>query len=225
MGLFGGISKALFGDSTKDSMKTLNRTGAQMQGIYQPYIDYGNRAMPTLEDQYSKLLNNPQALYSMLAGGYEQSPGYGYRMQAMQNAANQAASAGGMLGTNQHQMNSMNAASGIAGEDFNNYLSTMLGLYGTGLEGTQNQFNTGANMAQGLAGNMGALGQTRANLQYQGQNSNNQMLAGLGGAAMTAFSPMNMAISKMLQGQMGGGDGSSISQYGNRARFGVGGGY
>lgn len=216
MGLFGGISKALFGDSTKDSMKTLQRTGAQMQGIYQPYIDYGNRAMPTLEEQYSKLLNNPQALYSMLSSGYQESPGYSYRMQAMQNAANQAASAGGMLGTNQHQMNAMNAAHGIAGEDFNNYLSTMLGLYGTGLEGTQNQFNTGANMAQGLAGNMGSLGQARANLQYTGQQNNNQMLAGLGGAAMTAFSPMNMAIANMLKSQYSGG---------NKAQFGVGGGY
>ena len=216
-GLFGGLSNMLFGDSTKDSMRTLNQTGRQMQQTYQPYIDYGNRAMPALEDQYSKLMNNPQGIYDMLAGGYQHSPGYDYRMQAMQNAASNAAGAGGMLGTNMHQMNAMNAANGIAGEDFNNYLSTLLGLYGTGLEGTQGQFNTGASMAQGLAGNQASLGNSRAQLQYQGQQNNNQMLGGLTGSAMTAFSPLNMQIANLLKQQMSGGSGGK--------RTGVGGGY
>ena len=198
-----GLGSIMGNRATRGAQRDLNRAGQQLTSMYQPYINYGQEAMPTLREQYGKLLNNPQEIYGQLAGGYQKSPGYDFRMQEMQNALSNAMGAGGMLGTSGHQMEAMKAASGIAGGDFDKYLSTMLGLYGTGLEGTQGQFNTDANMMQGLGGNLTGLRGSSAQLGYTGGQNMGQALGGLGGMMMNA--PSQMALIEALQKGMGGG--------------------
>jgi hypothetical protein len=187
MGLFGGISNALFGNSGKDAARSIGKLAPMYQQQYQPYMDYGMRAMQPLEEQYKMLLNNPQALMQMLGSGFREDPGYKFNMDQAMNASNNAAAAGGLLGTPAHQQQSMGYASGLADQQYNDYFARMLGLYGTGLEGTQNQFNTGYNAMQGYTGNMGQLGQNQAQFRYTGQQNNNQMLGGLLGSLMGGF--------------------------------------
>lgn len=204
-----GIGSILSGRSNKQAQRTLQRTGQQLQQTYQPYIDYGQQAMPTLQEQYSKLLNNPQDIWNQLGEGYEQSPGYKLMMEEGLNGINNARAAGGSLGTNAHQFDSAELLSGLAGKDYYNYMEHLLGLYGTGLEGTQNQFNVGANAAQSLGGNLAGLNNSKAQLQYTGGQNTGQALGGLGGSLMSAFNPTTMAILKALQS---GGSLSGMSQ-------------
>jgi hypothetical protein len=181
--LFGGKSS---NDHYDDVLAAMERAQAQMKQSYQPYMDYGMRAMPTLEDTYSKLLNNPQMIQQMLGGGYQQSPGYQFQYDAAMNGANSAAAAGGLLGTQGHQNNAMGVAQGLANQDYWNYYNQNANLFNTGLRGTQGQFDTGFNATQGYAQGIGNLYGSQANLSAAMAQSQNQSLASLLGAGIGA---------------------------------------
>lgn len=186
MGLFSGITD-MFSPSSSSASKNLAKLEPMYREMYQPYIDYGMSAMPTLQQQYAQLLNNPQALWTQLSQGYEESPGFNLQRTAGMNAANQAAAAGGMLGTNAHQTETAQLMDELASQDYYDYMGKMLGLWGTGLEGTQGMFNTGFNATQGLAGNIGNAYGAQANLGYAQSGNQNQFLGGLIGAGLGAF--------------------------------------
>lgn len=83
---------------------------------------------------------NPEDTLSRLGESYKQSPGYKYNLEEATRAANNAAAAGGYSGTPTHQVQLAKALSGIASQDYNNYLNNALGLHGM-----QQQMGYGAN--------------------------------------------------------------------------------
>jgi hypothetical protein len=136
-----------------------------MQGQY-PALQNQYNAMQGqyggVQNQYNDLMNNPAAKYNSIAGGYQSSPGYNWNLSQGMNAADNAAAAGGMQGSPQHQQQAATMASGLASQDFQNYLNHAMGLYNTGLQGNQNMFSTGLQGNQnifstGLQGNQGLL--------------------------------------------------------------------
>jgi len=48
--------------------------------------------------------NDPDGLYSKLGQGYKESPGYQFKLKQAMMAGDNAAAAGGMAGTPQHQV-------------------------------------------------------------------------------------------------------------------------
>lgn len=70
---------------------------------------------------------NPD-MYNTIAGQYTHSPGYEMQMKNAMQAGNNAAAAGGMLGSGQHQFMNAETANGIASKDFQDYMRNRMGL-------------------------------------------------------------------------------------------------
>ena len=97
------------------------------------------------------------------------------------NAANQAAAAGGMLGTPSHQNQAMTQSQNIANQDYWQYVNHLTGLYnqGLGVAGDVNKmgYNASSAIASDLARFMGA----EMGLAGQSANYQNQMMNSLFG--------------------------------------------
>ena len=120
--------------------------------------------------------------------GYQQSPGYQFQVNQATGAANNAASAGGMLGSPQHQQNTASMVNNLANQDFNKYLGGVLSMYGRGLSGEQNIYNTGAGVSSQLGEDLGNSLMSQGNMAYSNAMNKNQsaqqmmgMLMGIAG--------------------------------------------
>jgi len=172
-------------DPSAAASKYLNQIPGTIKPYYQPYINAGQGAMGDLQTQYKQLLSDPTAIMNMIGGKFQASPGYQYNVGQATNAANQAAAAGGMAGSPAEQAALASRISGMASQDYNNYMNQGLGLYGQGLgvAGNINQMGYGASneLAQSL---MSAL-MSQSQNAYAGANTKNQqsggMFGGLGG--------------------------------------------
>lgn len=187
-GIAGDVTNSFFPNPANGASGYLTQLDPMYHQYYDPYIEYGMNAMPTLEQQYSQLLSNPASVQQMLGSGYQQSPGYQYQYDQAMNASNSAASAGGMLGTPAHQQQAMGTAQGLANQDYWKYYNQNANLYGMGLQGTQGMFDDGYDASQGLANSLGSAYKSQAALQYAGQASQNQATGNLLGGLMGMFS-------------------------------------
>jgi hypothetical protein len=176
--LVSGLSSMFAPNPANSAMPYLNQVPGMLQSTLGPYNQFGQFAGGQLQNQIGQLLNNPTALMKMLGGGFQQSPGYQFSVDQATNAANRAAAAGGMAGSPAEQQALAGAVTGLANQDYQNYLNSIMGLYGQGLGAAQNMFGTGAGaanqIAQGLQTNLG----NQANLAYTGQQNQNMMQAG-----------------------------------------------
>ena len=157
-----------------EASKYLNKIPGQISPYYQPYINAGQQAGNTLQNQYQQLMTNPGAVMAQLGQGYQQSPGYQFQLNQGLVGANNAAAAGGMLGSPMHQQQSSQMAEGLANQDFYNYLSNAMGLYGQGLQGGQSMYNTAYDASNQLGQDIGQNLMGQANNAYEGANTHNQ---------------------------------------------------
>ncbi len=186
--LFGGGGNK---NPANAAMPYLNQIPGQTQPYYQPYQDAGKGALSDLQKQYGDLINDPGAMYAKMGEGYKQSPGYKFKLQQGLDASNNAMAMGGQLGTPQHQQLDSEVSQGIAGQDYNDYMQNIMGLYGQGLQGEQglNTMGYGANTDYGqmlaqLLGTKGqyAFGGQAGQNQQKSQNLSNLLsLIGMGG--------------------------------------------
>lgn len=169
------------------AMPYLNQMRDTITPYYQPYMQAGQQAMGALMPQYQSLMSNPSGALNQMGQGYQASPGYQYNVDQATKAANQAAAAGGMVGSPAEQQSLAGNISGMASQDYNTWLSNVLGLYGQGMQGMQgiNQmgFNANSDMANSLGNNLNS----QANLAYAGQMGANQNKGGLIGGAAKAI--------------------------------------
>lgn len=165
-----------------------NQISQQLPQYFQPYMQAGQGMLGPLGQQYGNLMNNPGGVMNSIGSGYQQSPGFQWQLQQGLMGANNAASAGGMLGTPQHQQQAATMATGLANQDYYNYLSRALGMYGQGLQGAQGLAGLGADASMGLGEDLSSNLAQQAGLAYKGQENENQQQGGewgslLGGAA------------------------------------------
>lgn len=183
-GIVGGIGNWLFGNSNpaNAAMPYMNQIPGMLQGGYNPFIQAGLGALPTLQQQYGQLMN-PNFINQM-GKGFQQSPGYQFGINQATNAANRAAAAGGMVGSPQEQQNLAGTVTGMANQDYYNWLNHAMGAYSQGLQGEQGLYNTGFNAQNAMSQQMMDAMMSQANLAYAGQANQNQMNQGLFGAAL-----------------------------------------
>ena len=167
---------AFGGDDPNDAIKEYM---AMLEENYKPYMEAGQNAIPQLEEQYMRLLNDPHAVQQMLGSQYQQSPGYQYQYDAAMNGQNAAAAAGGGLGTQAHQQNAAKTASGVANQDYWNYYKANSDLYGKGLSGTQDLYTGGLNATNSLSQGMGSAYGAQSSLAGANQKRFNSDLAGI----------------------------------------------
>lgn len=196
-GNIGGGLANLFGGGKNPAdaaMGYYNQIPGAMGPYFNPYIQAGRQALGQLQGQYGQLINDPTQRLSQIGSHYQQSPGFGFEQQQGLNAITNAAAAGGMAGSPQHQQQAAQLASNLAAQDYGNYMNRALGLYQTGLsgEGDINRMGFGASTdyATDLANSL----MNQGNLAYAGQINRNQqqggwgnLLGGLAGAGAMYF--------------------------------------
>jgi hypothetical protein len=186
IGAGAGLVGGLLGnkkDPAKEANKYLEQIPGQIKPYYDPYVNAGREALPTLMEQYRSLIEGPGDLFTKLTRGYQASPNYQFQRDEAVRGMNQAASAGGMVGSPQEQQELMRILTGLQSQDFGDYANQMMRMYGMGLGGMGdiNQLGYGASgqMAQSLKDVL----ESQANLAYSGAASKNKNWADtLGGA-------------------------------------------
>lgn len=205
MGALGGFG----GNPTDDAMKYYQQIPGQMKPYYDPYINAGRGAMGQLQGQYGRLLgggsalqdrfsqmmSDPNSIMQQIGQGYQKSPGFNWQLGQGEQAINNASQAGGMVGTPQHQQQAGQLANNLANQDFQQYMTNTLGvmnnglqgsqgLYGMGMSGLQDINHLGYGASSDLATNLAQALMSQGNLQYAGQNNQNQQNSGMLGNAI-----------------------------------------
>jgi hypothetical protein len=214
MGLFDFLSS----DPSKGAQKYLDKVPSTVKPYYDPYIQAGQRQLPGLEQQYGQLMNDPGGRMNEIGKGYQQSPGFQFALQQAMQGAGNAAAAGGMAGSAQHEQQNMGLATNLANQDYNQWLQNAMGMYGQGLQGSQGLYNQGANasdtLAQLLAGNLGS----QASLGYAGGANRNSSIGGMlgtiGGIGGSIFGgPIGGALGGWLGNKLGNGGGGEMNAW------------
>lgn len=148
-------------------MSYLQQIPSTIQPYYQPYMDAGTSSIPTLQDQYTKLLTDPGAVFNQMGQSFQQSPGFDFAMQQALQGSGHAAAAGGMAGSPQHEQQNQELATNLANQDYYNYMNQVTGLYGKGLSGEQDFFKTGFNASKSYSDQVAQALAAQAQLQYQ----------------------------------------------------------
>lgn len=156
-----------------EANKYLERIPGQTKPYYDPYIQQGQDANKLLMEKYGDLINDPNALYNKFSEGYKESPGYQTRLQSALRGAGNAAAAGGMAGSLEHQQHSAEKAMDLSSKDFEDYLNHILGLYGAGLQGEQGLGEQGFKASTGYGDMLANLLSSQAQYGYAGQAGQN----------------------------------------------------
>jgi len=181
-GMFGGNN-----NPANSANKYYDQIQDQASPYYQPYFQKGTEALNRGFDEYGNLMEHPGDKLNQIGQGYQQSPGFKFALdQALQGSGN-AAAAGGMAGSPQHEQQNMGIASGMASQDYNNWMQNALELYGQGLSGNQETAGMGQQAGNSMADMIQSILSQKASTAYQGQqykNENNPWGNILGGAGM-----------------------------------------
>jgi len=171
------------------AMPYINQIPGATNQYMQPYFQAGTGSLPILQEQYKNLLGDPGALMNKIGSSYQQSPGYKFALEQALAAGEHVANAGGMGGTPQHQFQAQQTATGLANQDYYNYLQNALGLYGQGLSGQQGMAGMGMQAGGSMADYIANTLSQQANFAFRGQQEKNSMnnstLGGLGRIAGT----------------------------------------
>lgn len=199
LGQIGGGLYGLFGSKNpaQGAQGYYNQIPGTVAPYYNPYIQAGQGALGQYGHEAKDLINDPSGVYNKLTEGYKQSPGYQFALEQALGAGKNAAAAGGMLGSPQHEQQSMQIASDIASQDFNNYLNAVSGLYGQGMSGLGNISQLGYGASTGLGDMLGGNLAQQGGLNFAGQQWQNQnrssgagnILGGLG-SLLASFLPI-----------------------------------
>jgi len=158
----------------ESAMPYVNQIPGQASPYLNPYFQAGTSALPSLQDQYSKLLSDPGGMVNKIGSSFQKSPGFDFALKQALQAGNNAAAAGGMAGTPQHQFQAQETATGLANQEYNNYLQNALGLYGGGLSGQQGMAGMGQQAGQSLSDLISQSLAQQGAYAYQGQAAQNQ---------------------------------------------------
>lgn len=169
------LKSFIFGkDPRHEANKYLNQIPGMLNQTYQPYIQQGQGMDSELQQRYSQLANDPAAFYDQLMSKYQPSRAYEMKNQAQQNAAQNAAAAGGMRGTQANISESAQIADRLMGDDMREFYQNMLGLTSAGMQGQQGISDRGWQAAQGYGQDMSNYYGQQGGLAYQNQRDKNQ---------------------------------------------------
>jgi hypothetical protein len=209
LGIGGGLGAAaggafnLFGNKGKKPGDAANKYLDQIQGqtspFYKPYQDAGQGALNTLQGQYGDLLNGNKQ--NQLGENFKESPGYQYQLKQALQGGNNAAAAGGMLGTPQHTEQNQALATDLASQDYNNYIKNQMGLYGQGLSGEEGLNKQGFDANKSMADQLAQILGQKAQNAYSDQAGENKSKAG---GLSDIFSGLGTAGASFLGGPAGG---------------------
>lgn len=206
---------------------------------YNPWIDAGSAARDMNAAQYSRLINDPNAVQNQVAAGFQYSPYQKFMLDNMTSRMNYNAANTGMLGTTQANQSLMDDLLKMTGQFEDTYIDRGMNSYNRGLQGNeflQQQAQQGMGAQDNLAEQEAAArlkGDTAKqqaayeNAVMNQRNSNNMwgnILGIAGGVAGDIFGgPMGGQIGSSISRSIGGGNSFSPGINGAWAPNGSGG--
>lgn len=171
-----------FGVGQRDPAKDANRYLDKIPGIghdlYDPFINQGREAGGILKDQYGRMLD-PGKFMDDIMSKYKMSEGSMYKRDQLGKGIGNAAAAGGIAGTPEHQREYGEMANSIMSQDMQQYLENALNIHGRGVSGEQDFYNKGFGASGSLADMLAGVLGSKAGLSYQSgtqKNANEQAL-------------------------------------------------
>jgi hypothetical protein len=191
MGIFDSYNKYFNPYNLANKLNPANKADKYLKDIpgqghelYDPYINAGKGQIPGLENEYKSLMGNTGDVMKRLGEGYQKSPGFDFAMKQAMQGGNNAAAAGGMAGSPQHEQENMESANNLANQDYNSYLKNAMELYQRGLQGSEGMMSGGRGAAGSLADMLSQNSRDRAGNAASGQDWINQLIMGMAGAGM-----------------------------------------
>ena len=175
-----GIGSGLYGlfgnnkNPADEANKYINQIPGKTNPYFDPYFQAGKDQIPGLQDQYNQGMTDPGGKLNEIGGAYKQSPGLQFAIQQALMGGNNAAAAGGMAGSPQHQQQNMGLATNLASQDYNDWLKQATGLYGNAMTGSQGMANQGQQAGQSQADMIAQALAQKAAYGYEGQAQKNQ---------------------------------------------------
>ena len=169
-------------DPSKAAQPYLNQVPGTIKPYYDPYINAGQQAQPILQNQFQKYATNPTGALQDIGSQFRQSPGYDWRVKQGEQAVAHANAAGGMAGSPQHEQQAADMVGHLADQDYNDWISHVLGIQSMGLEGESHLNDMGYNASNELAQSLGNNLLTQGSLGYAGTANRNSARGGAIGA-------------------------------------------
>jgi hypothetical protein len=172
--IFGAMGSNGFNNPQDAAKPYIDQIPNSLHPYYDPYIQRGERAGNDLEGKYSQMMNDPNGLLQQFGSKYTQSPGFQFKLKQALQAADHAAAAGGMSGSPMHQQQEMQLANDIGNQDYNDYMSNIMRMYGLGEQGERNMYGMGYGASNEMGQSIGNALNSQAQLAYQGAQAKNQ---------------------------------------------------
>lgn len=179
------IFSALFGGGNNAPQAAMNNYN-QIPGIYKqymdPYVNAGQHELGGYQNELNKMMSDPQGYIQNIMNGYHPSAQYQNQVHQATTAANNAASAGGTLGTGVEQNQLAGEVNNFANQDQQQYLNNVLGVHGQGMQGVGGIVQNGQSMASMLAQLLAKNQQDEGSLNYQNKEDIDKGIDGIGSA-------------------------------------------
>lgn len=165
----------------------------EVSGNFNPYMQAGSGAIGTYQNALNQM-QDPTKFMNNIMNQYQQSPWAKFQTQQGINAANNAGSASGMLGSGAEQKELADYAQNISSRDMQQYFNNAMGInnqylggYGHLMDNGLNANNMYSNFLNGLMNSQANVAGAKAQAQsMQGQTENQGWGDMLGGAASLA---------------------------------------
>ena len=155
-GAAGALGGGLTGSGNDHVDKFLDQIPDELKKHLMPYIN-----------EYQKNMSDPNAIINKIGSGYHESPGFKWKLGQGENAITNAAAAGGMAGTGQHQQQAGELAEHLADQDYWDFVNHGTDIYKDSLHG-------GTAASSDLGTSLANLLYSKAGLGYERGAQNNK---------------------------------------------------
>lgn len=179
-----GILDSIFGkkgssNPASDASPYLDQIPGMGTGQLSPYINSGLQSGANAKTAFDFMTSDPTGFLDMLMKGYKTSEGYNFKKDLLTKELGNTAAAGGVAGTPYDQLNQGSAVQGLLSEDMQQYLSNLLGINKTGLEGETGIANRGFGASEDLLSLLQGNANQKAGLAFNSAQQNNADKSGL----------------------------------------------
>jgi hypothetical protein len=181
------IFDSLFGKWGGKAENTAGNIGKQIKPVYDPYMNAGQGSLNQLQPLLQMLTQNPGQFYNQIGQNFQQSPGFQFSVDQATNAAKNAGAASGMAGSPAVQNALAQQITGMASQDYGNYMSGATGMFNQGLSGLTGMSQLGYNAANSYGNNLTDIQKMLSQLQYSRAGNEAQSTGGLFGGLLGMF--------------------------------------
>jgi hypothetical protein len=173
-----GILDSIFGkkggsNPASAASPYLNQIPGMGATNYSPYINSGLQSGANAKTAYDLMTSDPTGFLDMLMKNYKTSEGYNFEKDLLTKELGNTAAAGGIAGTPYDQLNQGTAVQGLLSKDMQQYLSNVLGIHKTGLEGETGIANRGFEASKALTDLIGGSLNQQGGLAFNNAQQKN----------------------------------------------------